>query len=84
MSVCIQNNVNSFYPARTKALTYPTLANLKFFRNIQECFSIVEEMLDLIPLHDTTKSTNNFKAKSKMVLDYERFNTCSSIVIARA
>ncbi|KAG5898820.1 hypothetical protein JTB14_018780 [Gonioctena quinquepunctata] len=49
-------------------------------RTIQNDFSVAEEMLDLIPLHGTTKGTDNFEAVNKVVSDYRKFDKCSCIV----
>lgn len=51
-----------------------------FVRTIQEDFSVAEEMLDLIPLHGTTKGTDIFEAVNKVVSDYGGFDKCSCIV----
>lgn len=40
-----------------------------FIRTIQNDFSVAEEMLDLIPLHGTTKGTDIFEAVNKVVSD---------------
>lgn len=37
-------------------------------------------MLDLIPLHGTTKGTDIFEALNKVVSDYGGFDKCSCIV----
>ncbi|CAH1978758.1 unnamed protein product [Acanthoscelides obtectus] len=51
-----------------------------FIRTIQDDFSVAEEMLDLIPLHGTTKGTDIFEAVNKLVSDYGGFDKCSCIV----
>ncbi|CAH2003664.1 unnamed protein product [Acanthoscelides obtectus] len=51
-----------------------------FIRTIQDDFSVAEEMLDLIPLHGTTKGTDIFEAVNKLVSDYRGFDKCSCIV----
>ncbi|CAH1981182.1 unnamed protein product [Acanthoscelides obtectus] len=43
-------------------------------------FSVAEEMLDLIPLHGTTKGTGIFEAVNKLLSDYGGFDKCSCIV----
>ncbi|KAF5303956.1 hypothetical protein FQA39_LY01741 [Lamprigera yunnana] len=43
-------------------------------RIIQEDFSVAEEMLDLIPLHDTTKDMDIFKAANKVASHFGRFS----------
>lgn len=51
-----------------------------FIRTIQNDFSVSEEMLDLIPLHGTTKGTDIFEAVNKVVSDYGGFDKCTCIV----
>ncbi|CAH2009412.1 unnamed protein product [Acanthoscelides obtectus] len=72
-------NVNILRYAWMKALICLTLA-------IQDDFSVAEEMLDLIPLHGTTKGTDIFEAVNKLMSDYGGFDKCSCIVtdVARA
>ncbi|KAG5893514.1 hypothetical protein JTB14_017224 [Gonioctena quinquepunctata] len=51
-----------------------------FFRTIQNDFSAAGDMLDLIPLHGTTKGKDIFEAVNKVVSDYGGFDKCSRIV----
>lgn len=49
-------------------------------RCISKDFTITEEMLDLVPLHGTTKGSDIFEAVNKTVMEYGGFSKCSCIV----
>lgn len=51
-----------------------------FVRTIQEDFRVSEEMLDLLPLHGTTRGIDIFEATKKVVSDYGGFDKCSCVV----
>lgn len=51
-----------------------------FIRCISKDFTITEEMLDLIPLHGTTKGSDIFEAVNKTIVEYGGFRKCSCIV----
>lgn len=51
-----------------------------FIRCISKDFSITEEMLNLVPLHGSTKGSDIFQAVNKTVMEYGGFQKCSCIV----
>jgi len=54
---------------------------LLFIPSISRDFTIIEEMLNLVPLHGSTKGIDIFEAVNKTIIDYGGFQKCSCIVI---
>ncbi|XP_059573054.1 general transcription factor II-I repeat domain-containing protein 2A-like [Alligator mississippiensis] len=52
---------------------------LIFIRTVEEDFSVKEELLSLVSLHDTTKGTDIFEALQKSVSEYGGFEKCTCI-----
>ncbi|CAH2087215.1 unnamed protein product [Euphydryas editha] len=55
-----------------------------FIRCISKDFSITEEILNLVPLHGSTKGTDIFQAVNKTVMEYGGFHKCTCTDGAKA